>query len=148
YFRLGWFNPIWTPKVLAIGFSVAGFSILWRAVPNGPAAERGLALALVLLSLQTGFVVWCVSGLENGLLALCLALLCSQTLRAVAEPGRSRNAILAGAAAGAVALTRPEGAVFALGFPVAFSVCVRESWSLKIASLAKYVATFLVVIAV
>jgi hypothetical protein len=108
------FDPVVVPKLL--GFAFVSVSMWW--VFRGM-SDRGLrtsvttTLALCLIALSPGVVIWSASGLENGLLiftATASAMLCISA----AEKGgvNSKASFGAGAFAGACALTRPDGLVF------------------------------------
>lgn len=110
FFAFGMFDPIWVPKILAIATVCAGFLLYYRTaheqLPNGRlVAVAGLSLA----ALQSSVVIWCISGLENGLYVALLLLL----LRVMS----SGQSVTAGVAAAAVAMTRPEGILFSAAYP-------------------------------
>ena len=119
------FDAIWVPKILAIAFLSIGFLSYYRTaseqLPSGwLIAVAGLSLA----ALQSSVVIWCISGLENGLYAALLLLL----LRFMSS-GRS---VAAGVAVAAVAMTRPEGVLFSAAYPMLLvanrkGATVRES---------------------
>ncbi len=75
---------------------------------------------LATLSLNTSFVVWTTSGLENSLNVFCCALYCLFILKYVNQPKEraSKFAIYAGLCAAALALTRPDGIIFSAAFPL------------------------------
>ncbi len=116
-FAAGMFDPAWTPKVLSFVLVAATFgTIAWsRGLASWPRAAAA-GVAILLLSLNTGFVVWTSSGLENPLLAFLAALSCVIAARAVAS-GSSGLERAAGVVAGLLALTRPDAVVYAAAFP-------------------------------
>lgn len=135
FFALDAFDPVVVPKVLAFLLLGATFwtvrSIFRRISPPG---EAGAVLVCGLLALNTSFVAWGVSGLENPLYAFGTALTLMFTVEALASSVRSRAtageggdalqlraraAILCGLAAAGVAMTRPDGVLFAAGLPLA-----------------------------
>ncbi|UCC77914.1 MAG: hypothetical protein JSW37_05990 [Anaerolineales bacterium] len=97
-----------------------------------------------LLSLNTSFVVWTTSGLENCLYALLMAWYSLVMLEyAVDEMPRPNHLpIWAGVAAAGLALTRPDGVVFLGAFPalLASAVLIRPS---RAKSAARDLVTFL-----
>jgi len=126
FMLVGLFDPAVTPKVLSLVLVGASFVVIYRTmalalVPNaaGRWAELALGLPLLLLSLNTSFVVWTTSGLENPLFVLELSLLLYYSMRAAAGGEAStRHAVILGLLAAAAAMTRPDGALFVIAYPV------------------------------
>jgi hypothetical protein len=96
--------------------------IVWPAV-----------LAPLLLAASTSFVVWTTSGLENPLLALLAALSCTLVARSTGADRRLDAA--AGATAALLALTRPDGVLYAAAFPLVL-VSSPEAWRTGLRGLA------------
>ena len=112
----GVFDTIWTPKVLSLALVAAAFLVILRASPRGAVAG---ALPLLLLSLNTSFVVWTTSGLENGLLAFLAVLACRLAVQAA--EGASGSWALdggSGLVAALLALTRPDALLYAGAYPL------------------------------
>ncbi|MGW4588330.1 hypothetical protein [Amycolatopsis thermoflava] len=81
-----------------------------------------------LLAAIPSFVIWSLSGLENPLYALAVAWLAALLFRAVAD-GRVagvRVGLAAGLLAVLAALTRPDGAIFVVAYPVVALVFARR----------------------
>ncbi len=113
--------PLWSAKILghllSYGVFFCGFQIVVRITRS---ALFGV-LAMVFLALNTSFVVWNVSGLENPLYAfevVALAYLGLLTLDRLSW----RVAVAAGILAAGAALTRPDGIIFAALWPSALLV--------------------------
>lgn len=124
FYALGSVDPYLMPKLVSGVLVALSFFLchhaLTRYVQGGTVvAVLGLSLA----SLQTAFVVWCVSGLENPLYIFLLVALFAHHA-ALSRP-RVGDAILSGGLTGLVALTRPEGILFAGIFPV-WAVVTRD----------------------
>jgi hypothetical protein len=119
------FDPVWTSKLVAGGLVLACLWALDRSLIRLGLGRLAGCCVLLLVTLQTSFVLWAISGLENALYAALIALLLLVVLRD-REVGTARNAALAGALAAGIALTRPEGAIFAVMFP-AFAAGVRPA---------------------
>jgi hypothetical protein len=118
FFATGTFDPSWTPKLLSFVLVAATFgTIAWGRGEASWPRSAAAAVALVLLSLNTGFVVWTNSGLENPLLVALAALSCVVSARA-AVTGSTGLETLAGAVAGLLALTRPDAVVYAAAYPL------------------------------
>ena len=102
----------WVPKLLGAGFALAVFGGMGAVLRKLSPRWRWLAgIACTLLALNTSFVIWSVSGLENSLYALWIVLLLLGALRAVEAPSRGLGIGL-GALIVATALTRPEGMAY------------------------------------
>jgi hypothetical protein len=116
------FDPVLTPKILALSLVAGAFVFLRGALDAVTGGARAAAFtALLLLALNTSFVAWAVSGLENPLYAFLLSLLlwlCLRERRHGPESPGKRLPFAAGAVAAAVAMTRPEGILFAALYPV------------------------------
>jgi len=119
FFRLGLFDPVLTPKLLAGAFALLAFAALYDLTRQVSGSRCAAALALLLLAGNPAFAVWAVSGLENALTAALVAALA----RSVAL--RPERPAAAGALAALLALCRPEGAAFALLYPLR-RLLVRE----------------------
>ena len=119
-----WLNsqvPLWTAKILGHAFAFGTFFFGFHIVMRITRSPLFGCLAMIFLALNTSFVVWSVSGLENALYAfeiIALAYVGLLTLDNLSW----RLAIAAGLLAAAAALTRPEGMVFALLWPSALLV--------------------------
>ncbi len=109
------------PKALGLltaALVFAGFHRAAKAVTSRPAVVT--LVAGVLLAAVPSFVVWTLSGLENGLLAAAAVWLVALMLPAVVE-GRlltPRVAVGCGLLAALAALTRADGVVFVAAYPL------------------------------
>lgn len=86
------------------------------------------AAAGAILAAVPSFVVWSFSGLENSLFALAVTVLAVLTFRAVLL-GRlltTRVAVAAGLLAAAAALTRPDGAIYVVSYPLVVLLLLRR----------------------
>lgn len=73
-----------------------------------------------LLACIPSYVAWCFSGLENSLYAFLVTAIAAVTVRAIAN-GRMTSvvpAVTTGLLAFGAALTRPDGMIFAVSFPI------------------------------
>lgn len=150
----GWSNPLWL-ALLALGRFAGLFDRgAWFGVPDYVAFPKVLALVLVagmfacflviasalvrrpvLVTIAAGavtaavpsFVIWTMSGLENSLLALLAVGIGAVLVRATVA-GRllaAGPAVGCGLLAAGAALTRPDGLIYAVAFPVAALVLLR-----------------------
>lgn len=80
------------------------------------------------LAAVPSFVVWSFSGLENGLFALTATVLAVVAFRAVLQGTlfSVRTAALAGVLAAAAALTRPDGLIYAVAYPLLVLLHLRR----------------------
>ncbi|MGB9724261.1 MAG: hypothetical protein ACP5OO_12660 [Chloroflexia bacterium] len=120
FFALDLFSPPLTPKVWSACLVFLSFLALYRLLHSLDRRGPEMAAAvLTFLAVNTPFVVWATSGLENPLYVLLLSLLLLCTLRAtVLEETTVRAGLLGGLLAGGLGLTRPDGVVFFPAFPV------------------------------
>ena len=116
------FDPLWTPKLLSFGLAFATFALLDRLLARTGVGAPLSALALGLLAAQSGFAIWMVSGLENPLYTCLFVGLALLSLRAVQEDASRGVPLAAGLLAAGLALTRPEGILFAALFPLALAL--------------------------
>lgn len=97
-------------KVLGLVLAMAGVAvahaIAWRLL-----IDRRIAGGVVAVSASFVFVLWSASGLENALMAFLVLLLVHRLL---VEDEQGRGAEMSAFIAIAIALSRPEGFVFAL----------------------------------
>jgi hypothetical protein len=115
-FLLRLFHPVYTPKLISLVLLAASFLMLDRCLISLTDSRSASRVTLLLLAVCTPFVAWTVSGLENPLyfLLLCVLLSCVAIEQ---ETGRSYPGT-AGVMAAALAMTRPDGAVFAVLYPL------------------------------
>lgn len=136
----GFSNPLWTfllapffisdpidPTLIVKGISLMlvliTFIIIHKIITTLIDDRTYVNLAslsmLMILSINTSFVVWTTSGLENPLYALLSVLYCFSLFLYLSEgPADTKHACMAGLTVCGLALTRPEGIVFILAFPL------------------------------
>lgn len=119
FFWLGAFDPVVTPKVIAAVLVLATFVQLRRIVGRllpGPNAVAFFGLALI--ANNPSFVIWTCSGLENSLYAFLIASLTAMVIGDLdAAHARAPRALAIGVVAGLLAITRPDGVSFVVGYP-------------------------------
>lgn len=124
FFSLGIFHPIIIPKLLGILIVIISFIVLHKSLLLLSNNNKFISFCiLILIAINTSFVVWSTSGLEN---PLYVALLCLLLLRSVqsiiCEKITSSDAIILGVMVGAIALTHPEGVIFFSVYPLVLSI--------------------------
>lgn len=123
-FLTGAFAP-WTVKLLSLSLLGAAFWLIARRAAGQGAALWLAASPPVFLALNTSFVIWTTSGLENPLVVFLLAVSATLAVRA-AHGENGRLDLAAGLVAGLLALTRPDGVVYAAAYPLV--LCLTR-WS-------------------
>jgi hypothetical protein len=113
------FDPIVTPKVIAALCTLSAFLFLRATLKHLTRHPRAATLfTLSLLAGNTAFVVWTSSGLENGLNVLLSCALLWLLVRSVSSGAvRPRSAAAAGLLTTLLALTRPDGVLYACVLP-------------------------------
>ncbi|MGH4016203.1 MAG: hypothetical protein ACRDSL_20225 [Pseudonocardiaceae bacterium] len=104
----------------------AGYYAAARAVCGHPGVVTLVAGAIT--AAVPSFVIWCFSGLENALLALTVVTL-AVVMFHTAVSGRllaTRTAVLTGMLTAVAALTRPDGAIYAIAYPLLVLLLTRR----------------------
>ncbi len=135
FFALRLFDPILTPKIIGVALVGLSFFFVEKTLRKTTDHPRLAALAvLTLLALNTSFVVWSVSGLENPLTA-CLGAILLYQLTAGSGP------LPAAVTALLIALTRPDGILFAAAYPL-WELVTRRDRRASLRPIAAYAAVF------
>lgn len=120
FFALGVFHPVAVPKILGLLFVGASYATLNKGLRTLTDTDTtSILIVLTLISANTAFVVWTTSGLENSVTVFLLSMLVLLTLKSCR--GARRRFLLAsamGALATGLTLTRPDGIIFFLVFPI------------------------------
>ena len=115
------------PKALALLCCAGVFAAFYaaaRVLTGRPVLVTVLAGSVT--ALVPSFVIWVVSGLENALLALLAVTLACVLARAVVarRPASARVAVGCGLLAALLALTRPDGLIYVLAYPVVLALAI------------------------
>jgi hypothetical protein len=131
-YALGLFQIPWTAKALAVVLVALAYFACYRALAAAPGGGRVAVAGLTLASLQTSFVVWSVSGLENPLTVVLVALLLFSVIDGLGGEPRPHLALSGGLIVAALAMTRPDGIVFAMAYPIGLVLgsAARSPWRL------------------
>lgn len=118
------------PKALATALVTgvfAGFHAVASVLSRRPALATLLAGGLA--AAVPSFVIWCVSGLENSLLVFAVVWSAAITVRAHSRGALASwpPAVACGLLAALAALTRPEGLVYAVAYPIAVLLLARRA---------------------
>ena len=113
FFKLGIFHPVFIPKLLAAVLVSFTFLLLYRTSLSLTGSKALSALPPLCLALNTSFVVWTASGLENSLYALLLTAAFHLLIKRPSHEGLYMGALVA-----LVGLTRPEGVAYFIVYPL------------------------------
>lgn len=118
------------PKLLGLLFCAGILTACYLAVRTTTRRPWLVTLGIgAVLAAIPSFVIWCFSGLENSFFAFAVTCLASLLFRAVLD-GRLRTArvaLLTGALAAVAALTRPDGAIYAVAYALVALCWLRRS---------------------
>ncbi|MFT4515907.1 MAG: hypothetical protein ACI91B_004628 [Planctomycetota bacterium] len=119
FFWLDAFDPVYTAKLLGAGCAFATLIVLRSTLRQTHPQQQAYGdVGLCLLACTPTFSIWSLSGLENGLYGLLVAILLWLSARSGTRRPTTRTAICAGTVAVLAAITRPEGAVLAALWPL------------------------------
>lgn len=117
FYLLKVFDPIVTPKVIAFVLVAISYWVVSDTFKNVENMSKLILFGLILVSLNTSFVTWTISGLENPLYLLLIVtlfrLIYMQIYRDLLD---YRLTSATGFTTGLIALTRPDGIVFSVIF--------------------------------
>jgi hypothetical protein len=145
----GLFEATLVPKLLSLLLVGGAFAALYRTMALAVQVEvrdklwaaAVPALPLLLLAVNTSFVVWTTSGLENPLYVLLLSLLLLVTMGdVIRERFTPASAASAGLVAAALAMTRPDGVIFAAAYPLVMGAAFALRWRAAGAGLRPFAA--------
>lgn len=135
FFALRIFHPIITPKVISIILTVISFSLLQKTIKRLGFGYGVGNFVLILLAINTSFVVWSSSGLENPLYVCLIVVLF--TILATNSLTNKRSVVIS-VIASLIALTRPDGMLFLLLFPIWIVWTHRTHWQAAFRPLSRY----------
>jgi hypothetical protein len=124
-----------TPKIISLTLTYIGFFVFAATIRDLIKKSAGLIVAggaLILSAANPAFVIWSVSGLENPLMVCLGALLllyCARLLISESQ-GSAINAVGGGIVGAALALTRPDGIIYAAAVP--FALMLRSPNALSL----------------
>jgi hypothetical protein len=120
FFRIGLFHIVWTPKIVACILTAGSFLVVTDTLKRATSWAPAIApIALTLVALQPGFVIWSISGLENPLYVFLLCLLMAGVVNLVMVTSPSRtNIVFTGLVTAGVAATRPDGMIYVVVVPM------------------------------
>ncbi|MEA2562990.1 MAG: hypothetical protein QOH06_4494 [Acidobacteriota bacterium] len=125
-FLAGLFHPVIVPKLVSLALLAGSFILLDRGLFALTGSRAVSLVTLLLLAVCSPFVIWTVSGLENPLYVFLLSLLFRLIVR---EQEGGAFPLAAGAVAAGLALTRPDGILFAGLYPLLTLTTGKGGWS-------------------
>jgi hypothetical protein len=131
----GLFHPVIVPKLASLALLAGSFILLDRGLLSLTGSRTVSLVTLLLLAICSPFVIWTVSGLENPLYVFLLCLLFRLIVR---EREGGAFPLAAGAVAAGLALTRPDGILFAGLYPLLTLTTGTGRWG----RILKYAAVF------
>jgi tetratricopeptide (TPR) repeat protein len=126
FFWLGAFDPIWLPKVVAALLVLVSLRLVYAVLRQTTGKAWPGWVAASFIAMAPAVVIWTASGLENSLLLLLVV-----ALWAVTTLRPRRWELGAGVLAAAMAMTRPDGLVYAAAVPLLCAlevVAARTKW--------------------
>jgi len=142
-FLAGLFDPMIVPKLASLALLAGSFILLDRSLFSLTGSRAVSLVTLFLLAVCSPFVIWTVSGLENPLYVFLLCLLLWLIVR---ERLREREIgafpLAAGAVAAGLALTRPDGILFAGLYPLLTLTTGKSGWGRAI----RYAGVFVLLV--
>lgn len=151
FFALGLFHPFIVPKVFGLLLVGTTFYFIHKSAQILTGTKYVVSLIVLLfLSANASFVIWTSSGLENALFSALISILLYLTIRTDWSGLNSKKEIgIIGFIAALIALTRPDGLVYAVIFPFAALLHARPLKKDGLAKLSKtlswYLASFTIV---
>ncbi|MBW1728407.1 MAG: hypothetical protein JRJ62_12695 [Deltaproteobacteria bacterium] len=150
FFFVKLFHLYITPKIVSLILIAVTFYLLHKSVLYFTGRNIFVSfVALISLALNASFIIWTCSGLENALYATLIVLLFYVQLNFIKNHYKLKyTPYLAAVISAAIALTRPDGIVYAAVFPATMliSLFARDKYTIpdKIAALIKYAVVFLI----
>lgn len=123
FFILHHFNLLLTPKIVSAVLILATFLLSFFILKKLSGFHLlASAVILSLLAINTPFAIWTTSGMENPLYVFLIVLLLHQ-LQTLTENDRRISPLIGiGLICALIALTRPDGILYAIVFPV-YLIC-------------------------
>lgn len=117
---VGLFDPFITPKIISSLLILVSYIYVYRIITRYLGRGHFVVwLVLTCLSMNTSFLVWTSSGLENPLLVTLILILFYWCSKAVSgEAKLAASGAVCALIVLAIALTRPDGIVYAGVFPL------------------------------
>ncbi len=138
-FLLHAFDPVVTPKLISFILIAATFAMVYMMLKPIRGGHWIAFVALNLTALNTSFVIWTISGLENALYMFLVALMLWGAVQITADGQATLpKAILIGVLVALTGMTRPDGLAYTLAFPMILVPARKIGWRNKCRLLLVY----------
>jgi len=119
FFYFNAFDPIITTKLLSIFLVILFFVIMAKSLSFYQNIGKGITfIVLVLLALNSSFVIWTTSGLENALYVALIGWLFYQLVRnRTEETSDIYHAVILAVIVFLISITRPDGIIYFFIYP-------------------------------
>lgn len=141
-FLLNGLDPIIVSKVISFLLIVGTFTVIFQMLKPLSGRHWVALAAFILTALNTSFVVWTISGLENPLYLFLVSLMLWWSVRILDGEIVVRNVLWIGVLAALIAMTRPDGLAYVLTFPAILIPAPAMAWKRKGILLLTYSAAF------
>ncbi len=148
FFILGIFDPYVIPKIISFLLVAVTYLFVHKSLYSITKSYIVSFVVLLSISLNASFVIWTCSGLENPLYIALISILFYSQLKILSENKISlRDGVVSAFLATAIGLTRPDGILYAIIFPVTLLIYFisRKESSIKpsLQCLGAFVLSFL-----
>lgn len=124
FFVLNLFDPVYTPKILALLLIIGLFYGIYRLISVSKLPKPAAGMAVLLLALNAPVVIWANSGLENALTLFLVVWLLIFSIQ-YAENASRKNSLLLWFFLPLMAINRAEG-LFWSAIPVIFLLILSK----------------------
>jgi hypothetical protein len=135
-------DPVIVSKVISFLLIVGAFTVIFQMLKPLSGRHWVAFAAFTLTALNTSFVVWTISGLENPLYLFLVSLMLWWSMRILDGEIVVRNALWVGILAALIAMTRPDGLAYVLAFPAILIPASATAWRRKAVILLTYGVAF------
>lgn len=118
FFLINWFDPVITPKIISIIFVGLLFYFNTKICTQLKRSSVNGLIINSLIALNAPFIIWTCSGLENSLYVLLIVLLIYISIK-YSQERKLKLIIIGSLITFLICITRPDGILFTLLFPVA-----------------------------
>ena len=119
FFLLNIFHPYITVKAISFSCVLLTYIYLHFSIKHITNKILPTLMILMCLSLNTSYLIWTCSGLENPLLGLLGTILLFHLIRTpAAKCINTKESIIAALIVVTIGLTRPDGIMYSLAFPI------------------------------
>jgi hypothetical protein len=141
-FLLNGLDPAIVSKVISFLLIVGTFTVIFQMLKPLSGRHWVAFAAFILTALNTSFVVWTISGLENPLYLFLVSVMLWWSMRILEGEIGVRRGLWMGILAALIAMTRPDGLAYVLTLPAILIPAPATTWKRKGITLLTYGAAF------